>query len=317
MEINIVSLFDGHSTGRLVCQRAGIDVDKYYASEIDENAIHISKNNFDDIIRLGDITKIDKELIQSLPKIDLLIGGSPCQGFSKNGLCLNFEDIRSKLFFDYVRVLDLIRKYNNPNVQFLLENVEMKKEWRDVISDYLKCEYTLINSKLISAQNRPRLYWTSTYIEPPKDKRIKLLDILEKVDTSNYIKYKGLLIDPNISEKCYNLIDVVNGEVRIRQATKQGYIVAENGDGVNLQFPTSKTRRGRVIKDKSNTLDCSCDICVYYDGIVRKFTITELERLQTLPDGYTYGLSDKARIKAIGNGWTADAIVDILKQYKF
>jgi DNA-cytosine methyltransferase len=315
--INILSLFDGHSTGRLVCQRAGIEVDKYFASEIDENAIQISKNNFDDIIRLGDITKIDKEIIMKLPKIDLLIGGSPCQGFSRNGACLNFEDDRSKLFFEYVRILNIIREYNNPKVQFLLENVEMKKEWRDVISDYLKCEYTLINSKLVSAQNRPRLYWTSTYIEPPEDKQIKLLDIIENVDTSNYIEYKGLKIDPNISEKAYSLIDVVNSEVRINQATKQGYIVAENGDGVNLQFPTSKTRRGRVIKEKSNTLDCSCDICVYYDEIIRKFTITELERLQTLPDGYTKGLNDKARIKAIGNGWTADAVVDILKQYKF
>lgn len=318
MSINVLSLFDGHSTGKLCLEKAGIKVDKYFSSEIDENAIEISKSNFKDIIRLGDITKIDKELIQSLPKIDLLIGGSPCQGFSRNGMCLNFEDSRSKLFFDYVRILNLIREYNNPNVQFLLENVEMKKEWRNVISDYLKTEYILINSKLVSAQNRPRLYWTSTYIEPPEDKQIKLIDILEDVDTSNYIKYKGLLIDPNISEKAYNLIDVVNGEVRIKQATKQGYIVAENGDGVNLQFPTSKTRRGRVIKEKSNTLDCSYDICVYYNGIIRKFTIHELERLQTLPDDYTKGIgNDKARIKAIGNGWTADMIVDILKQFKF
>lgn len=315
--MNVLSLFDGHSTGRLCLERAGIEVNNYYASEIEENAIQISKNNFDDILRLGDITKIDEKALRELPKIDLIIFGSPCQGFSRNGKCLNFEDIRSKLFFEAVRILNWIRDNNNPNIQFLLENVEMKKEWRDVISDYLKCEYALINSKLVSAQNRPRLYWTSTYIEQPEDKQIKLLEILEEVDTSNYIEYKGLKIDPNISEKAYNLIDVVDGEVRISQATKQGYIIAENGDGVNLQFPTSKTRRGRVIKEKSNTLDCSCDICVYYNGIIRKFTITELERLQTLPDGYTSGLSDKARIKAIGNGWTADAIVDILKQYKF
>lgn len=318
MSINVLSLFDGHSTGKLCLEKAGIKVNRYYSSEIDKNAIEISKSNFDDIIRLGNITKIDKELIKNLPEIDLIIGGSPCQGFSRNGACLNFKDSRSKLFFDYVRILNLIKKYNNPNVQFLLENVEMKKEWRDVISDYLKTEYTLINSKIVSAQNRPRLYWTSTYIYPPKDKQIKLLDILEDVDTSNYIKYKGLLIDSSISEKAYNLINVVNGEVRIKQATKKGYIVAENGDGINLQFPSSKTRRGRVIKQKSSTLDCSCDICVYYNDTIRKFTIHELERLQTLPDDYTKGINnDKARIKAIGNGWTVNVIVDILKQFNF
>jgi len=319
MNINVVSLFDGHSTGRLVLKRAGIEVYKYFASEIDENAMKISKKNFDDIIRLGNVTLLDETELKKLPRIDLLIGGSPCQNNSRAGDNKGLEGTESKLFFEYLRVLNWIRDNNNPNVQFLLENVEMKKATRDTISNYMNCEPIAINSKLLSAQNRPRLYWTSTYIEPPEDKQIKLLDILENVDTSNYIDYKGLKIDPSISEKAYNLIDVVDGEVRISQATKQGYIVANNGDGVNLQFPTSKTRRGRVIKEKSNTLDCSCDICVYYDGIIRKFTIVELERLQTLPDGYTKadGLSDKARIKAIGNGWTGDIIVDILKQYKF
>jgi len=319
MGINVVSLFDGHSTGRLCLKRAGIKVDKYFASEIDENAIKISKNNFDDIIRVGDITLLNETELKKLPKIDLLIGGSPCQNNSRAGDNKGLEGAESKLFFEYLRVLNWLKEYNNPNIQFLLENVEMKKATRDAISNYMNCKPISINSKLLSAQNRPRLYWTSIYIKEPKDKQIKLLDILEEVDTSNYIDYKGLLIDPNISEKAYNLIEVVDAEVRISQATKQGYIVANNGDGVNLQFPTSKTRRGRVIKEKSNTLDCSCDICVYYDGIIRKFTITELERLQTLPDEYTKvdGLSDKARIKAIGNGWTSDVIVYILKQFKF
>lgn len=247
----------------------------------------------------------------------MLIGGSPCQGFSRNGKCLNFDDPRSKLFFDYVKILEWLKKNNNCDIRFLLENVEMKKEWRNVISEYLNADYKLINSKLVSAQNRPRLYWTNFDFDIPNDKNILLIDILEDVDIKNYITYKNLKIDPQISKKCYELIDVVDGEVRIRQATKQGYIVANSGDGINLQFPTSKTRRGRVIKGKSNTLDCSCDVCVYVDGVIRKFTINELERLQTLPDGYTNGLSEKKRIKAIGNGWTKDVITEIFKQLKF
>ena len=106
---------------------------------------------------------------------------------------------------------------------------------------------------------------------------------------------------------------MVNEEVRISQATKQGYIVAENGDGINLSFPTSKTRRGRVVKKKSNTLDKQCNVCVHYDGILRKLQLTELERLQTLPDGYTVGVSDIKRKAAIGNGWTVDVITHLLK----
>lgn len=104
--------------------------------------------------------------------------------------------------------------------------------------------------------------------------------------------------------------------VLIRQATKAGYIAAEDGDGVNLSFPTSTTRRGRVIKGKSNALDCSCEACVYHDGIIRRFTITEKERLQTLPDGYTAGATLAERDRAIGNGWTAEMIAWIFSFLK-
>lgn len=245
------------------------------------------------------------------------MSGTPCQGFSRNGKCLNFEDERSKLFFEFVRILNWIKKNNNPNVKFLLENVEMKKEWRNIISEKLGVEYVLINSKLVSAQNRPRLYWSNINYDMPRDLKIRLLDILDEIDASEYIDYKGLKIDPEISTKCYALIDVVGEEVRIKQATKLGYIVANNGDGVNLQFPTSKTRRGRVISQKSSTLDCTSDICVYYNGIIRKFMVSEMEKLQTLPIGYTGCLdNDKARIKAIGNGWTIDVIAHILSYIK-
>lgn len=312
--MNVLSIFDGISTGRLCLDMAGIPVDNYYASEIDPRAIQISEKNYPDIIRLGDVTKID---VEALPKIDLLIGGSPCQGFSRAGLCLNFDDPRSKLFFEYVRILEAIRK-KNPDVKFLLENVEMKKEWRDVITSYLGVEPYLINSKLLSAQNRPRVYWTNIDFERPiEDAGITVLDIVEPVDTSEFINQNGILFDPRIRPDCRALVSVVNGEVRIRQATKLGYIVAENGDGINLDFPTSKSRRGRAIKNKAPCiLTNSTERLVFVDGAIRYLTITEMERLQTLPDGFTEGVPYGARLEAIGNGWTAAVIAHIFRGLK-
>lgn len=285
--MNVLSLFDGHSTGYLALQRAGIKIDNYYASEIAPNPIKISEKHFPDIIRLGDVTKVKAE---DLPKIDLLIGGSPCQGFSRAGKCLNFYDPRSKLFFEYVRILNEIRTIN-PDVKFFLENVKMKNEWIEVISDLVGAKPVEINSKIVSLQNRERIYWTNipiievTISDPP------LSSILEDVDTTGFIEKDGILFDPTISEDSRNLVSVVDGEVRVKQATKLGYIVAEDGDGINLMYPTSKTRRGRVIKRKSGALACNCEGQVFYSGIIRNFTITELERLQTLPDGYTEGVT--------------------------
>ena len=312
MGITVLSLFDGISCGRVALERAGIKVNKYYASEIDKNAIQISKNNYKDIIQLGDIKSIDEDIIKSIGKIDLVLGGSPCQGFSRAGKGLNFEDNRSKLFFNFVDILNIAKKYN-PNVKFLLENVQMKKEWIEVINEYMGVEAININSKLVSGQNRPRLYWTNIDFKPIQDKNINLIDILDKTIEFNYICHEKLKIDKSISENSINLISNIDNEIRIKQATKKGYIVANSGDGVNLSFPSSKSRRGRVVNKKSSTLDTSCDICVYYDDVIRRFTIEELEKLQTLSSGYTEGVSDKARIKAIGNGWTVDVISHILR----
>lgn len=310
--MNVLSVFDGHSTGYLALQRAGIKFDKYYSSEINPNPIKISERHYPDIIRLGDVTKVR---VEDLPKIDLLIGGSPCQGFSRAGKCLNFNDPRSKLFFEFVRILNEIREIN-PDVKFFLENVKMKKEWVGVISELIGSEAIDLNSKSVSPQNRERMYWTNipytdiTITDPP------LISILEDVDTTGYIQKDGILFDPTISEASRNLVSVVNGEVRIKQATKLGYIVAEDGDGVNLMYPTSKTRRGRVIKRKAGTLACNCEGQVFYKGVIRNFTITELERLQTLPDGYTEGVGITARKEAIGNGWTTDVIAHFFKGLK-
>ena len=311
MGITVLSLFDGISCGRIALERAKIKINKYYASEIDKNAMQISRNNYKDIIQLGDINNIDEDIIKSIGKIDLVLGGSPCQGFSNEGKGLNFEDSRSKLFFNFVDILNIVKKYN-PSVKFLLENVQMKKEWIEVINEYMGVEAININSKLVSAQNRPRLYWTNINFEPIQDKNINLVDILENIEF-DYVEYEGLRVCKSISDNSRKLISNINGEIRIRQAVKKGYIVAKNGDGVNLSFPLSESRRGRVIKGKSNCIDTQCNICVYHNGNIRRLTVKEMEKLQTLPIGYTEGIAERQRIKAIGNGWTVDVVAHILK----
>jgi len=170
--MNVLSLFDGMSCGRIALERLGIKVDNYYASEIDKYAIQVSQANYPDIIQVGDITELD---LSTLPKIDLIMGGSPCQGFSFAGKQLAFDDPRSALFFEFVRcVKELKPKY------FLLENVRMKKEYLDVISEYMGVDPIMINSALVSAQNRVRYYWTNIPgIEQPEQRGIVLRDILE------------------------------------------------------------------------------------------------------------------------------------------
>lgn len=285
--MNVLSLFDGISTGRLALEMAGIPVDAYLASEVETAPMAMSAARWPEIIQLGDVRGVKAE---NLPRIDLVIAGSPCQGFSRAGGHLNFKDPRSALFFEFVRVLGEVRAIN-PAVYFLLENVDMKKEWENIISETLGVEPVHINSKLVSPQNRPRTYWTNIPgVEAPEDRGVRLLDVIDRnIDTAGFTERDGLLFDPSLSPAAMGLISVVSGQVRVKQATRVGYIVAENGDGINLAFPTSTTRRGRVVKEKSNTLDCSCEGCVYHDGVIRRFTITELERLQTLPDGYTSG----------------------------
>lgn len=313
--MNVLSLFDGISCGQLALQRAGIKIDNYYASEIDLSCIQLVQNNFPNTIQLGDVTKIDESILSSLPKIDLLIGGSPCQNLSRAGNGKGLKGDESKLFFEYVRILNWLKQNNNPHIKFLLENVEMKKSNAEIMSKYLGVQPVLINSKLLSAQNRPRLYWSNFKFEIPQDKNIKLKDILEQQDIE-LIERNGLYFDSTLSDKAIDLVFIDNGKVAVKQATKQGFIYADDGDGINLQFPTSKTRRGRVIKQKSSTLDRQCDCCVLDKNTIRKLSIVELERLQTLPDNYTKGFTDRERKSMIGNGWTVDVIAHIFSYLK-
>ena len=169
--MNILSLFDGMSCGRVALERAGIKVDNYYASEIDPYAIKVSQKNYPDIIQLGDVRFWET---WGLRDIDMVIAGSPCQGFSNAGGRLNFDDPRSKLFFTFVDILEHYKpKY------FLLENVMMKKEWENIITEHMGVEPIEINSALVSAQNRRRLYWTNIpNITQPEDRKIFLRDIV-------------------------------------------------------------------------------------------------------------------------------------------
>ena len=206
--MNVLSLFDGMSCGRIALERLGIQVDNYYASEIDKYAIQVSQANYPDIIQVGDVTELDTS---TLPKIDLIMGGSPCQGFSFAGKQLAFDDPRSALFFEFVRCVEELKpKY------FLLENVRMKKEYLDVISEYMGVEPIMINSALVSAQNRVRYYWTNIPgIEQPEDRGMVLRDILETNASNEYLagenlqkNYKGgNQLNPNYKSQANTIHD--------------------------------------------------------------------------------------------------------------
>jgi DNA-cytosine methyltransferase len=175
--MNVLSLFDGMSCGQIALNRIGLKPTKYYAAELDKYAIKVTQANYPNTVQLGDVTNW-REWDINWSSIDLLIGGSPCQGFSFAGKQLAFDDPRSKLFFVYVDILNHIRSVN-PRIKFMLENVRMKKEYLAVISEQLGVEPVFINSALVSAQNRQRYYWANWAIEQPEDKGILLADILE------------------------------------------------------------------------------------------------------------------------------------------
>ena len=306
--INVLSCFDGMSCGQIALAKLGIKVNKYFASEIDEPAIKVTQANFPNTIQVGSVEFVTKEMLNN--KIDLLIGGSPCQSFSRGGDQSGFDG-KSRLFWEYVRILKEVKpKY------FLLENVKMKQEWQDVITKELGVEPIRINSKLVSAQTRDRLYWTNIPgIEAPKDKGILLETILEsgEVDRdkaycidANY--FKGTNASQYISKSRRQIVWV------IPEATKKGFVEVAPGQCVDLTFIKSKTRRGRLMLEKSNCLTASSqNLCKVTNDWFRKLTPIECERLQTVPDNYTNHVSNSQRYKMLGNGWTVDVIAHIFK----
>ena len=332
--LKVLSLFDGMSCGQIALERAGFKVDKYYASEIDKYGIAVTQKNYPNTIHLGDITAWKDWKIE---QPDIIIGGSPCQGFSIAGKQLNFEDERSKLFFVFVEIL----KHYKPKY-FLLENVVMKQEYIDVISGVLgelypecisqheifrngRLEPIKINSALVSAQNRKRLYWTNIEkIKQPQDKGIVLRSIIQTEGSGIIRQYGKLVSRPDKAQGIVaNYFKGIDNHgmrtcISIPEATKKGYIEAELGDGVDLTFPDSKTRRGRLMKHKCNALMAGNAEYGVIDQELswRKLTPIECERLQTVPDNYTSGVSNSQRYKMLGNGWTVDVIAHIFSYMK-
>jgi DNA (cytosine-5)-methyltransferase 3A len=293
--MNVLSLFDGMSCGQIALNKLGIKYDNYFASEIDKYAIQVTQNNYPNTKQVGSITEVKGD---DLPKIDLLIGGSPCQSFSRSGDGSGFDG-SSKLFWEFIRVLKEAKE-KNTNIYFLLENVIMKKEWENIITEALGVEPIHIDSKLVSAQKRQRLYWTNIpNVTKPEDKNILLKDIIteEHEDINDY----ELIIKQE------------DKDFYIKNGTKKGYLIANEGDSINLEFPNSKTRRGRVGIGKTNTLNTSCNYGVIYNNRLVRLNITELERLQTVPDGYSASAPINQRKRMLGNGWTVDVIAHIFK----
>lgn len=298
----VLSLFDGISCGYLALQRAGIEIDTYYASEIEDYAIKVSKKNFPNIIQLGDITQINNKTIESLKKIDLIIGGSPCQGLSSSNVYLKDGEYgingtgKSRLFWEYVRILKIVQGIN-PNVKFLLENVgSANKKDKQIINDTLGCEGISFNSNLLSAQNRNRIYWTNFHFDiPVKRKEVYMKDILEEsVDDKYYL-----------SQKMYDYI----------MCSDTGGWRTGNMD-INLDIARPLTATMHKMHRACTDNYVSTDYCPKGKMNVRKLTPIECERLQTLPDGYMEGISNTNRYKCIGNGWTVDVISHILSYLK-
>lgn len=377
--MKILSLFDGISCGRLALERAGIPVEKYYASKIDKYAIQVAQKNRPDTIQVGDVTKLN---YLELLDVDMVIGGSPCQDLSiakqnREGL----RGARSGLFWKYVEALEVI----HPK-WFLLENVaSMRNEDRDAITATLKkiypeTECIMINSALVSAQQRKRYYWTNWHVEQPQDKGILLKDILEtasgfpaamRTREDELGKFKRL---ETKDDGKANSLTSVQTDSMVAEPIKLTPFVENKLPEIEKKFgklpqmfnPYNKQK----ITNKAPTQTCGCSgqgtsstvimfqpirigeldglgkgqanriysvrgksVCLNANGggggaktglykvdlpdgdyIIRKLTPVECERLQTLPDGWTAGVSNTQRYKAIGNGWTVDVIAWIFSQ---
>lgn len=439
--MNVLSLFDGMSCGQQALERQGIKVDKYYASEIDKHAIKITQKNYPKTIQLGSVVNVD---IHNLDKIDLLIGGSPCQSFSFAGkrkgmstkdeieiLSLNqylelkeqnFEfEGQSYLFWEYMRILTELRKVN-PNIKFLLENVMMGEKWEKVLSRAIGVNPIEINSALVSAQNRRRLYWTNIGMKPaglfgdlesiivqPKDRGILLKDILESdVDEKYFLSDKMLSWLSRHSEKRGVDVKELTGEdkagcitatanfkqnlsteyivhntmPRIPTTGKGGTGLLSRNDGKTYCLDTGSTNAVEIVAMRGRNPEnpksrkagihteqmleprtdgkTNCLTSVQKDNLVRqlntskesggqqpyqqnrvydiegitpalcanksdliintsrirRLTPTECERLQTVRDGYTEGVSDTQRYRMLGNGWTIEVISHICSYYE-
>jgi DNA-cytosine methyltransferase len=352
--MNVLSLFDGMSCGQQALERSGIKVEKYFASEIDKYAITVTMANYPNAIQLGSVVNVNGN---DLPKIDLLIGGSPCQSFSfagkRNGMSTvdeveiltlehylqlkeeGYEFVgQSYLFWEYMRVLNECRA-KNPNIYFLLENVEMGEKWEMVLSKAIGLRGIHINSALVSAQNRKRIYWTNIGMQPaglfgdlesiiqqPKDKGILLKDILEtEVDEKYFLSEKAIdrFARSEGGDKCLDnenksmcLISGYYKQGRDNQLIVHNTMPRSSTTGKGGTEPLSRTDGKTYCLDTGNTNA----IEIIPTSRIRRLTPIECERLQTVKDNYTNHVSDSQRYKMIGNGWTVDVISHIFSYLK-
>ena len=327
--MNVLSLFDGLSGCRIALERVGITPNAYYASEIDKYAIQVAQANYPDTVQLGSVT--DWQLWDvDWSSIDLVTGGFPCQAWSVAGKQQGDKDERGMLFWTMLDVMKTVM-LANPNAKFLIENVKMKKEFEQYITHHTEqalgeVHKTLINSALVSAQNRNRYYWTNFPVTQLEDKGIVLADIIEDgIATSEMTtkagksygltaSYAGAVAWNSIAKKQRSM--VLCGAIRGR------YIVdGKRQDHKMLTAGLTEQRLEVRTDEKTNSLTT-----VQKDNVVvedlqeltyRKLTPLECERLQTLPDNYTAHVSNSQRYKMIGNGWTIDVIAHILRCAKF
>jgi|LakMenEpi03Aug12_release.lakeMendotaPanAssembly.Ray.scaffolds.fasta_scaffold255718_2 DNA (cytosine-5)-methyltransferase 3A len=344
--MNVLSLFDGISVARVALDLAHIEVKNYYASEIEKNAISISKKNYPSIVRFGSVIDLCANMIPE--PIDLLIGGSPCQDLSiakkaRKGL----EGDRSGLFWEYVRIMNEVKpKY------FILENVaSMPQKDKDIISGVMGCEPILFNASLVSAQCRKRLFWTNIPFELPIDKGIILKDILQppaEIDEKmvNKDKKAYTLTTPFSERKQLTMVKVGTMGKTYSQGNSvystegKSCTLSARGGGIGSETGLYKVARvvGRRLNsegkrddynkdisieqqveirsdDKSGTLTTvqKDNMVVNSDYSIRKLTPIECERLQSLPDNYTEGIATTNRYKCLGNAFNAEVIAHILK----
>lgn len=291
--MNVLSLFDGISCARIALEKAGIEVSNYYASEIDKYAIQVAKNNYPTTIHLGDIRNIN---VANLPKIDLLIGGSPCQDLSQAQKGLGLKGEKSSLFYEYIRLLKELEP-----TYFLLENV--KNKWGNLMSEYVGIDFIEINSGLFSAQSRPRYYWTNIDFDnfPTEIAPLALKDILEHNADEKYF-FDRTEINDFVSESSKNDKPSKDGLIKVFDLPKDVWNDHE------------RQRRVFSIEGKSPTVLARADTTkILIDNKVRKLTPLECERLQGVPDNYTSICSDTQRYKMVGNGFTVNVIEHFLK----
>lgn len=358
--MRVLSLFDGMSCGQQALERIGLKVDTYFASEIDKYAIQVTMANYPNTIQLGSVLDVNG---YDLPKIDLFIGGSPCQSFSfagkRKGMSTKDEqeiltlehylqlksegyefEGQSYLFWEYMRLLHEVKpKY------FLLENVMMGEKWEKVLSKAIGVNAVEINSSLVSAQNRRRLYWTNigmesaglfgdleSIIQQPKDKGILLKDILESdvdekyfltentlntlINNQRFNKFKPIenfnIQSSCITSNCGKVVNL-NNYLKIKNREVRQLNPSLESGGVQ---PYQQNRVYDVDGISPALCAFKSDLNIKLTSQIRRLTPIECERLQTVKDNYTNYVSDSQRYRMLGNGWTVDVIAHIFGYLK-